>query len=74
MIKNADGTVTLTQQEIDWLNENFQGGKHSFRKTFNDYYQIIDNEGDACGWGIYDEKIVREHIKFMDEFTNLSPP
>jgi hypothetical protein len=73
MIKNDDGTVTLTQQEIDWLNENFQGGKHSFRKT-NNRYQIIDNEGDACGWGIYDEKLVRKHIKFMDEFTELSPP
>ena len=69
---NKDGTVTLTKQEVDWLNDNFQGGSHMVREIKN-RYEIIDNEGDACGWGVLDNNSqASTHRKFMDDFTSLS--
>lgn len=70
MIKNNDGSVTLTKQEVDWLNDNFQGGKHMVKIDFG-RYTIIDNEGDACGWGGHKEDY-EVHRQFMDDFTELS--
>ena len=75
MIKHEDASVTLTKEEVDWINENFQGGTHIYQINENSRYIIIDNEGDVCGWGNVDNtdlnKISR-HRQFMDDFTSLS--
>lgn len=70
MIIHNDGSVTLTKQEVDWLNDNFQGGTHIIVAKSNGY-EIIDNECDTCGWGrnINDSEM---HRKFMDDFTKQS--
>jgi hypothetical protein len=73
MIKHEDGSVTLTKEEVDWLNDNFQGGEHRVCPSASGYrYVIVDNEHDECGWGILKGDNATRHKIFMDQFTELS--
>lgn len=71
---HSNGSVTLTSEEVRWLNENFQGGTHVIRPGPSGGYTIADNECDECGWGNdpHDSDFAKRHRAFMDAFTDLT--
>ncbi len=75
---HEDKSVTLTQEEVQWLSRTLvfsPSDKMGYETEYNPWlggYRLLFGSQEACDWISGGEELMRRHLAFMNAFTGLS--